>query len=278
MAAKLHSSAWLGHHLQSLYTINLQLHEINSSIYATERFPAIEFDWDRRIDMRSVEYSAGCKADAMFWAAALALYHTRLKFIPQTEAREFVEQCWHTHLCKSQASISMNNRNVALEKGRESPTFADVVVLCLLYGHEEVRRRTWYSRWMASFNVNFKMPAKLEGLFRQQNLEPYKPGQSRIQSTKLVNTTSSCSPDSEGPPRKHNDQRSDEDTQQSTSATLAVTPPPKVTNNVRRQSAVVSEKGLASCMKDTRHSMRMRPKVPVHAISPRIRQRSARTR
>jgi hypothetical protein len=178
----------------------------------------------------------------MFWQAAMDLYYDRLKFIPREEAEEFVEQCWNTHLSKLNADIWLSPRNLALGMGDQQLRFSDVVVMSLLHGLDEVRRQSWYREWAIPFNVNFRMPAKVEGLFQKENLILYEPEQRHIQATETANSISNSSAGSEELPRNDNDQRSSANGWQSTPVTQAVTPPPKVTNNIRRQSAVNSEK------------------------------------
>ncbi|KAH8169862.1 hypothetical protein LIA77_10406 [Sarocladium implicatum] len=166
-------------------TFKIKAEERDISIYAKDCQPACIDRRLKRIDMSTVDYKPTCKADRLFWDAAVDLYDTKIKFIPQNEAHIFVERCHETHVYKSYSSIWSHRIHRTLLAGSRNPGFADVIILSLVYGRDNLARREWYYRWSSKYKTAFKFPERIGALFSEGNLatEGFQPTKKRKRST-----------------------------------------------------------------------------------------------
>jgi hypothetical protein len=238
------SSSWVHDALKNQTIVNINREEIKFSIYAQGRDAKCNHGGVQRIDMSMLACNPTCKADKIFWEAAVELYQTRLKFIPKDEAHQFVEQCWRMHLCKTWRTIYRHRLETLLRLGKRAPVFSDVVILSLLYGNDTVRQRSWYSQWALAYNDDWKMPQKLQGLWTEENL-PEDAGPTGLRR-KITPSEKGREVEKTAKPRNGSpqDEKDDDEPWMTMPSARADTPPMKLMGNVRRQSALDSEKRI----------------------------------
>ena len=161
------SSRWTRLALRRYPTFNIVAKDMDVSIYPKGRQRWNADPEPKRIDISSVFYEPESDSDKLFWAAARGLYMTTIRYIPQREAHRFIETCQEVHLYTPYPSIDEHAISHRVRDSVRSSFFADVVVLCMLYGHDKVRQQPWYCRWSLKYNCGFCFPKRIDGLFTE---------------------------------------------------------------------------------------------------------------
>ncbi|KAL2210271.1 hypothetical protein CC79DRAFT_1319205 [Sarocladium strictum] len=145
--------------------------EINYDIYANKYLHLTSEPDTARRDMAAVPYDSQSRADDLFWAAAVDLYEEKVKFLPKHEADLYIDLCllthiWHGHTHKRMGQIRIY-RDMA--EAKECPSFAHVLIFCLLYGFESLSKRMWFRDWHQKFKPYQSMPHVVEGISDVEN-------------------------------------------------------------------------------------------------------------